>query len=181
MIGSNNHLTVISLHSGYVGFNFLLFRKPSLIAGVKILFCNVGAAFVMMDCCFYSRQTGLIVLKPSKHSSFTENPVSVGLCPSFHTPLSSESSKLVCGFNLCTGIYTTLSFLFSFLLLCSVLLSDAKNKCFRLFECKWCWKPCCWVSLLVLDDFKGGKGKSLLMYVWCIINIRKSGRSIVNA
>lgn len=144
MIGSNNHLRVISLHSGYVGFNFLLFGKSRLLAGIRILFCNVGAAFVMIGCCFYSHQTGLIVLKPPKHSSFTENPVSPGLCPSFHTSLSSESSKLVCGSNLCTGSYTTLSFLFSFLLLCSVLFSDVKSKCFRLFECEWCWKTYCW-------------------------------------
>ena len=67
MIGSNNHLMVILLHSRYA-FSPVL-EVQSYSWDKDSLFCNLGAAFVMTDYLFYSNQTGLIVLKPSKHSS----------------------------------------------------------------------------------------------------------------
>lgn len=67
MIGSNNRLTIIYLHSGYASSPVL--EAQSYSWDKDSVFCNLGAAFVMMDYLFYSSQTGLIVLKPSKHSS----------------------------------------------------------------------------------------------------------------
>lgn len=78
---------VVSLHQGIL---FLLFWNSSLIAGTRIRFGNLGAAFIIMviwiTCFIVVRQVnGLETMQSMVHEiSFTENLVSLGLRPIFH-------------------------------------------------------------------------------------------------